>query len=163
MLSLLGDIIRRTSSLKSWPRFNFVTSYAIYASTSLACEAQICFMFVSGIAGSCWKSYRLENFASDFCLQLLAEIGTDPGCLIVIELASPCQIAAETLLKEDQHRKVEFLALEIHSVHNDSGTVNGGPSSRDSPTSLALSPSASLALELQFGRLRWGEESIAAS
>jgi hypothetical protein len=120
-------------------------------------------MFVSGITGSWWKSYRLENFASDFCLQLLAEIGTDPGCLIVIELASPCQITAETLLKEDQYRKVDLLALEIHFVHNDSGTVDGSPSSRDSPTSLALSPSTCLALELQFGRLRRGEESIAAS
>jgi hypothetical protein len=60
-------------------------------------------MFVSGIAGSRWKSYGLKNSASDFCLQLLAEIGTDPGCLIVIELASPCQITAEALLKEGKH------------------------------------------------------------
>ena len=119
-------------------------------------------MFVPGIAGSWCKSYRFENFASDLCLELLAEIGTDPGCLIIIELASPCQIAAEALLKEDQHRKVKFLALEIHFVHNYSGTVDGGPYFGDGPTSLTLSPSACLTLELQFGRLRWSEESIAA-
>jgi hypothetical protein len=57
-------------------------------------------MLTSGIAGSWWKSNGLENSASDFCLQLLAEIGADPGYLVVIELASPCHITAEALLKE---------------------------------------------------------------
>lgn len=58
---------------------------------------------------------------------------------------------------------MELLGLEIHFVHDDSGTVDGGPSSRRGPTSLTLSPSAGLTLELQFGRLRRSEESIAAT
>ena len=56
---------------------------------------------------------------------------------------------------------MELLALKVHLVENNSGTVDGGPAFRGSPTSLALAPSASLTLELQFGRLRWSEESIA--
>ena len=48
---------------------------------------------------------------------------------------------------------MELLALKVHLVENNSGTVDGGPAFRGSPTSLTLTPSASLTLELQFGRL----------
>ena len=57
---------------------------------------------------------------------------------------------------------MEPLALKVHFVENNSGTVDGRPAFRGSPTSLTLTSSASLTLELQFGGLRWSEESIAA-
>lgn len=48
---------------------------------------------------------------------------------------------------------MEPLALKVHFIENNSGTVNSGPAFRGSPTSLTLTLFASLTLELQFGRL----------
>ena len=48
---------------------------------------------------------------------------------------------------------MELLALKVHLVENNSGTVDGGPAFRGSPSSLTLTLFASLTLELQFGRL----------
>jgi hypothetical protein len=118
---------------------------------------------ILSVASTRLLNNRVQDFASDFCLNLLAEIGADSGCLIVIELADPCLVAVIAPLKENQSRKVELLSLVINFVHYNSRSVDGGPFSGLGPTSLALPPSACLAMEFQFCRHVWIKEIIAAS
>jgi len=106
---------------------------------------------------------RVQDSSSDFCLNLLAEIGADSGCLIGIELADPCLVTDVAPLKENQRRKVELLSLVINFVHYNGSSVDCGPFSRLGPPSLALSPSACLAMEFQFCWQVWIKEIIAAS
>jgi hypothetical protein len=94
----------------------------------------------------------VQDSASDLCLNLLAKIGADSGCLVVIELADPCLITAKAPLKENQGSKVEFLSLVIDFVYNYSSSVDCGPFSRDSLPFLALPAQASLTFEFQFRR-----------
>ena len=65
----------------------------------------------------------VQDSTSDFCLNLLAEIGADSGCLIVIESDASRLLASKALLQEYKDSKVNPLALDIHLVDHHGGPI----------------------------------------
>jgi hypothetical protein len=80
----------------------FNSTATVYASSALASETKVASVPILRVAGTRRPLNWVQDSPCDFSLNLLAEIGTYPGCLIVIESDATRLFASPALLQKDK-------------------------------------------------------------